>query len=616
MVTDVLIVSTPIRPKPTAFPPIGSLALLKYLRRNGIESADFYNIDGNRPSFDQALAHIVAQRPKVLGISAVVSTAYGYTKRLALAIRQALPDTLIVVGGNLAAMSEVLLRRAGVDLCALGEGEKVFLTVVRRFLETGDRKNFADIAGLMLLDGAGKLVNTGYPGTLIGAEVHDFDLEDLTRTSDISHYIHPAFDDGVPRESWYVEDPRAAEPQRADKRIAYLAVGKGCVARCTFCHRWDKGIRHIPVDLVLSRLDELVRRYNVGFVKIYVESFATDKRWLAEFLQKLKPYDILWTASGIRANSVTEELIHQMRDAGCCSLTYGAETGSERILQVMEKKVALEDNYNSLRWTHLAGLCSPVQLVLGMPGETPETIRETIEFCKASTSVTPEQDPNGMSINYAQALPGTALYEFARHRGLIGRGVDDEEEYLLSISDRDAHDEHSTLNFTDYPRLVCRTWRPLINIEVNYHYVRKYGLAHYYRHLLSSPDLASHRQESGYFANPLRLLEQGASENLSRPRLPSLLARGRFGLAMLWYPVLFHRIRALLPLLILVKEVRERGMGSAWGLVREALSFYGRRLVKRGGKPFEYKSLRKIVDGELGPLPQDAPEMQPLRRGR
>ena len=131
MTTNLMIVTTPIRPTPTAFPPIGSLSIISYMRRQGVKGVEFYNIDGNRPSFEDAVAHIVSSKPKVLGISAVVSTAYEYTKRLSLAVKQQLPETVIVCGGNLAASSEILLRRTGIDICVLGEGEITMTRVVK-----------------------------------------------------------------------------------------------------------------------------------------------------------------------------------------------------------------------------------------------------------------------------------------------------------------------------------------------------------------------------------------------------------------------------------------------------------------------------------------------------
>ena len=85
----IMLATTPIRPTPTTFPPIGILSVLSHLKRNGIDGAEFYHIDANRPTYEDALTHILAYKPDVLAISSVVSTAYSYTKQLADDIAQA-----------------------------------------------------------------------------------------------------------------------------------------------------------------------------------------------------------------------------------------------------------------------------------------------------------------------------------------------------------------------------------------------------------------------------------------------------------------------------------------------------------------------------------------------
>ena len=126
----IVICTTPIRPEPTSYPPFGAMALVQSLR-----SADydpfFYDIDGLRPTFEEVIEYFREQTPEMLGISAVVSTAYAYTKQLVLAIREVSPKTKIVVGGNLAASAEILLRFCKVDVCGIGEGENVIINLAR-----------------------------------------------------------------------------------------------------------------------------------------------------------------------------------------------------------------------------------------------------------------------------------------------------------------------------------------------------------------------------------------------------------------------------------------------------------------------------------------------------
>lgn len=625
----VMIVTTPIRPIPTNYPPIGSLALIRYLRRHGIDDVDFYNIDGNRPSYESVLDHIRASRPDVLGISAVVSTAYAYTKRLSVDVKAMFPDCLVVVGGNLAASAEILLRKTGTDLCVLGEGERTFLNIVRRAEKTRVAADFADVKGLMLLDAQGRLTNTGYEDQLPAAEVNDVDWEDLLRASDIDVYMPKAFDEDGNIHFSYKNDPRSFEARRRDQRTILYPTGKGCVARCTFCHRWDRGMRYIPVDLFVERMDELARKYNVGFFAIAGENFGSDKKWVHAFCERMKERDYLWTVGAMRTRSITPELMEMMMAAGCTSIQYGVETGSARMLDIMEKKCSIEDNVNAMTWTIEHGMPSIIQLVIGMPGESPETIRETTEFCQRIMTLSANTNPNDTSINYAQALPGTPLYEFGRHRGLIAKDIDGEESYLLRISDRDAHDEFTTINFTDYPTLETHMWRPLITIETNYAYVRKFGLDQYKKILLNDTNyFRKKRADSGYFANPRRLVDTSvATETVQEVRdvyaveeneYPGFwkLVRGRnFGLAMICYPVVFHRLKPLLALLVIAKNLMRYSLGYNVRLIREYAAFkiFG---LRRRSEPVPTASLRRTVRDDLGALPEDSAAMAPLRAGR
>lgn len=610
-----LIVTTPIRPVPTSFPPFGSLTLLKYLRKNGVEDAEFYNIDANRPTFEEAVEEIVRRKPDILGISAVVSTAYEYTKRLSAAVRERLPEILIVLGGNMGASANVLLNKTEVDLVVVGEGEVVFLNLIRKAAETRKAAEFKDVRGLALIDENGVLINTGYEPQISAEDIYDIDWQDLQRTTDDFGIYFPVMDVSSMKDFHMKGDPRYRDEKRQGKAIGSLYTAKGCVSRCTFCHRWDKGIRFIPVPLVMERLDELINDYNVGYLNISDENFGTDRRWLKEFCGEIAKRDVLWTV-GTRVTGITEEMVEMMKNAGCLAIIYGNETGSKRMLEIMEKKVSIQDNYEAMRWTIERGVRSVVQLVLGMPGECPETIRETIEYVKYCNTIDPRQNPNDLSINYAQALPGTPLYEFARSKGMIGRSLEEEEEYLLSISDRDAHDEYTTLNFTDYPKLVCETWRPLITIENNYHYVETFGLEQYLGHLLGGVDhVSDDTRSAGYYANPKRLLQQERKKKKRQvPSLLNLMVKGQWGMAMICHPVAFYHMRRFLILMVILKNLRFRGVRRTLAMVREYLSW---RLGRRSKLfTFEYKSLRRIVDRDIGSLPGDEEAMSPLRQGR
>lgn len=604
----ILVITLPQRDTPSGHPPLGALSIINYARKHSGQDVqvELFNIDAHRPTYEEALEYICKFSPDILGISAVLSTAYAYTKRLSLDIKRLLPDTLIVVGGNLGASAEILLRKAGVDLCVLGEGEKVFLNIINHAKATCHPPSFNKIPGIALLDDSDKFINTGYETPLAAEEIWCVDWADLERDGTLDLYF-PIFSvEGLGKKFISLKEGQVNAITRGKKRLGGLACSKGCVSRCTFCHRWDKGIRHIPVDVVMKQLEFYIEKYNVGVVNMLAETFGSDKRWLKEFLEKVKPYNILWAAYGVRTSVVDPDLIRRMKDAGCYCIGYGNETGSSKILEVMEKKVTLQDNYNAAKWTIEAELNNAIQLVIGMPGETPETIRETIEYVNYVIALSPLQDPRNISVNYAQALPGTPLYEFGRACGLIGREADSEEEYLLAISDRDASDPLTTVNFTNYPRLTQLSWNLLIRIEACHSYVNKFGMAHYCSLLLEDNTF-------GYLPEVV----MNELKNNSSPTIPlffKLLLRGKFNAMVICYPRIFYHLRRFAGFFMLVNMFKRFGAHQALVLCID----YAKYILRMNNRPwkFQYRSLRKIVDEESPQIPTDSIEMKPLRKGR
>jgi radical SAM superfamily enzyme YgiQ (UPF0313 family) len=464
----IVICTTPIRPVPTVYPPFGSMAVINALRKAGFDPM-FYDIDGLRPKFEEVEEFFRKTQPDVLGISAVVSTAYDYTKKLVRMLKRVSPHTRVVLGGNLAASAEILHRLAGVDICVIGEGEIVGVNVMRA-LEgmTGRPLDYAvleGIAGLTFLRPDGEMAFTGYEIRIPPDEVFRPDFELLEKHSRIENYLVSPL-----TRPEFLKDPRSADPKRKGKICIVLITEKGCVARCTFCHRWDKGYRPIPVDQIIDHIKSLMARYNIGYVMFSDENFGSDKRHVEEFLVKIKALDILWTIGGVRVRSVSLDLLKRMKDAGCVSVFYGMETGSPKILEVMEKKATLQDNLNAARWTREAGLFTIFQMILGMPGEDETTIAETIAFLKTVTQDEVASPRSLMSLNYIQALPGTPVYEYARYKGLIGKTLREEEAYLETISDIDAEDDTRMPNYTEYDYLTVRSWRRRIVMEVMRHY--------------------------------------------------------------------------------------------------------------------------------------------------
>ena len=117
----ICIVTTPIRPEPCGFPPMGSMSIIQSLRELGHE-VFFHHIDYHRYSKEDNYNYFKKNQFDVVGISAVVSTAYEYTKYLSKLIKEFNPNTIVLVGGSLVASAEILHRKSEVDFCIIGDG--------------------------------------------------------------------------------------------------------------------------------------------------------------------------------------------------------------------------------------------------------------------------------------------------------------------------------------------------------------------------------------------------------------------------------------------------------------------------------------------------------------
>ena len=586
----IVICTTPIRPMPTDYPPFGSLAIIRSLREAGYDPI-FFDIDATRPTFAQVIDRFKKESPDLIGISAVVSTAYAYVKRLCRELKMVSPKSRIVLGGNLAASGELLHRLCGVDVCVIGEGERVMANLVRYYEGHREKEDFSQmekIPGMTFLDGQGEMVFTGYEAALPADQLTDPDFSILEEHSRIENFIADPFS------RWdFAQDPRSRQSHRVGKKMGTVTSTKGCVARCTFCHRWDKGFRAIPPQKVIGRIRYLMDRYNVGFIMFGDENFGSDLKSLDELITLLKPLDLLWQVGGVRARTIDVERLKRMRDAGCVALYYGFESGSPDILKVMEKNMDLADNLKAAQATWEAGLFTVYQLVLGMPGETHRTISETIEMVKSITEFLPEPAYPYLSINYIQALPGTPVYEYARARRLIGASLEDEDRYLLSISDIDAGDETKFLNFTSFPVLTVQSWRPRILYEATEHWYRRR------RDWSKVLRVRASSQIGGGFKG----YEKGGYFNIHTfSRNPFIL---RLFFPIRWLPIGLWTV--------------------GWALRRNPPRVFLRHLWewltwsfrKRVGAWRDYRSLRRILPG-LAPVPTTRNEesMMPLRLGR
>lgn len=469
--TDVLVPSVRSEGQLPIMPKIAIVSLIKWMEKNGYgpETYDYYDIDMELPTDERLEQYFKDYQPTVVGLSAVVSTCYYQARRISRILRAACPDCVIVLGGSLTASANLVLRKTDVDVCIVGDGEIAwveFLDYVKAHGRHWNYEALSKIRGLAYLDEHGELASTGYGPQVSGSDYPFPDYDILQRglkdrPQDLANYFREGL--GITE---FATDPRSYESQRRPN-AAGLWTTKGCVARCTFCQRSTKGYRVADLSGFESHLIMLKERFNVGFVHILDENFGSDVRYTHALASVLKKHDMLWMATGVRVTSFKREDIKSLKEHGCCTLKFGVETGSQKIMNVMEKNFTVEQVFAALSHCADLDLNSPLAVMVGMPGETNETAEATGRFL-GRIAHKQGVDPRYLEIAIFYALPmtGTPLYRYGQQVGLFGKSPEEEEEYLLSVSGTGASKiNYINLNGTPLKDVIFWDW--LVRLEAS-----------------------------------------------------------------------------------------------------------------------------------------------------
>lgn len=205
------------------------------------------------------------------------------------------------------------------------------------------------------------------------------------------------------------------------------------------------------------------------------ENFGSNKKHAYKVMEILKKHDMLWFSGGLRCTTFTLEDFKALKEHGCTGVKFGIESGSQKILIVMEKNFKVEEVFDALVCAEKVGLVAPLLFCIGMPGETDETIMETGKYlgkiCRMRGTSPINIDAN---IAYAIPLPGTPLYDYGRLQGVIGSSVDEEEKFLKHLSGVSVGKDRF-INLTGMNTKTILFWDFLIRYEAMHTFYRHSG---------------------------------------------------------------------------------------------------------------------------------------------
>ena len=349
----------------------------------------------------------------IVGISAF-STQYPAVQLFSKYIKKN-RDTPIIVGGPLAHyQADMTLRTTRADVCVIGEGEIAGIEILENWgsLEKIKGIAFKHNEQVVFSPPQDRFVN------LDELPRPDFDLFDMER---------------------YLRQRNAyAAKENKDIRAMTVITSRGCPFSCNFCSKSSRHFRSMSPRRIYEMLADLKSEFQVEEVSFGDELFLSSKSKFRELLPSLKSLNIPWGGQA-RVNLVDREFLEMAKEAGCIGLGYGIESGSQKILDNMNKKTTVAQIESAMINTMKLKIPIKVQLIFGYPGEDESTVRETIELFN-------RVDHPGRRFTVITPIPGSQIYDDCLAQGLIK----DEPAYLGSL-EKGFGMGKVHVNFTQWP---------------------------------------------------------------------------------------------------------------------------------------------------------------------
>jgi anaerobic magnesium-protoporphyrin IX monomethyl ester cyclase len=371
-------------------PPLGLAYLAGMLVKNDI---DVEIVDGYLVGRDSILRKIKEYQPDIVGITCY-TPGRDIVFNLSKLIKQEFPNILLILGGAHPSIQwkQILQEFAEVDICVLGEGELALLEIVQN-------KPLHLIPGIAWRKD-GKIIKNPDRKLVDNLDSIPFPAWQLL---DLKKY--PAIGSGIYNGIDISKEPRIP-----------VIFSRGCTAHCSFCSTWWiwRGHRCRTAENMTDELELLNFRYGGKHFVFEDDAFSADINAAKELCREIinRNLKIAWFAT-TRVDAVDEELLQLMKKAGCYNISYGIETGSQRLLDLMGKNVTVEVAKETLIATKRIGISTTALLIVGNRGETIETINETVDFLNIT------KPSNVGSVGGLWILPGTALYQIAKKENLI-----------------------------------------------------------------------------------------------------------------------------------------------------------------------------------------------------
>lgn len=372
-------------PQAADFPPLGLAFIGAAASQAGYKVRI---LDAASWTWDKLAQEVRSESPDIIGITCW-TIERGQAFKAARIAKEAASNALVIMGGpHATAFPKHMFLQAPTDYVVLGEGEET----IRQLLDVIERG--ADVS---LVKG----IAYKRDGECFITERREL-INDLNT---IPLIMHEQFDYG-----------HYNGLHDNERKAAAIITSRGCPFRCAFCSSavyWGGKYRARSIENILMEIELLYHKLGIRALLFFDDNLVIDRKRCIALCKALceKQLDLIWAAEG--SVKVDAEMLGWMKRAGCYRIDFGVESGSPTILKNINKPFTVQDTRNAFNLCKEAGIRPNAYLIFGSPGETSQTIRETISLmCEIQPDV-------GRGRPGVWILPDTEIYELSKRQGII-----------------------------------------------------------------------------------------------------------------------------------------------------------------------------------------------------
>lgn len=366
------------------YAPLGLLYISGYLNENNVEN---YVYDSTFYSKIEQLQFIKDKQPKAIAIYTNLMTKINVIELVKILKNEAdygFPK--IILGGPDITYNLENYLKTGVDFLVIGEGEQTTLELYEAILSHG---NYSEIHGICYLEN-GEIKKT--PPRIRMKSLKELPLPNRAAIP-IDKYL----------EIWKTHHGQSSMT---------VSTQRGCPYTCKWCSTavYGQSYRRRPPNMVAAELKMLKNTYNPDGIWFVDDVFSVSFKWIEKFHEEVIKQDAIIPFECItRAERLNDHILQLLKEAGCFRIWIGAESGSQKIIDAMDRRVDVNVVKKAIQDTNALGIETGTFIMVGYPGET-------IEDIEATTQYLIEANPTHFTITKAYPIKGTSLYNEIEHK--------------------------------------------------------------------------------------------------------------------------------------------------------------------------------------------------------